>query len=216
MAGTVMVPDSMPAPPYIKIGPAILPSTTEIPRAIAGQTVDPSNFVAGRNASEVVEYHPQNGMARPRLRSLQDFVNEGDNRSPLGMELREDRRKLRTGGQVEGLLIVDVTNGSPAAAAGLHANRHTAHDVVEGAVAMGALVFPPAIVVVAGLEQIPFGESYDMIIGVDGVRVTNFLDFEDLMRDVQPGEIVYLSIVRDGNRVQVPVPLPRTMPPPVF
>jgi hypothetical protein len=35
--------------------------------------------------------------------------------------------------------------------------------------------------------------------------VVNFLDFEDRMRDVQPGEIVYLSIVRNGDRVQVPV-----------
>ena len=81
---------------------------------------------------------------------------------------------------------------------------------------MGALLFPPAILAVAAVEQIRFGESYDMIIGVDGMRVTNFLDFEDLMRDVRPGEIVYLSIVRDGKRVQVPVQLPRTMPAPVF
>jgi S1-C subfamily serine protease len=44
-----------------------------------------------------------------------------------------------------------------------------------------------------------------MIIGVDGARVVNYLDFEDRMRDVQPGEIVYLSIVRNGDRVQVPV-----------
>jgi S1-C subfamily serine protease len=216
MAGTVMVPESMPAPPYVKGGVTIPPSIAEIPRAVAGQTVDPGRFVSGRSASEVVEYEPQNEMAQPQLRSLREFISEGDDRSQLGMELREDRRKLKTGPQVEGLLIVDIVNGSPAAAAGLHANKRTLHDVVEGGIAMGALVFPPAIVAVAGLEQIPFGESYDMIIGVDGVRVTNFLDFEDLMRDVQPGEIVYLSIVRDGNRVQVPVRLPRTMPPPVF
>jgi PDZ domain-containing secreted protein len=30
--------------------------------------------------------------------------------------------------------------------------------------------------------------AYDLIIGVDGSRVTNFLDFYDCMRDVQPGE----------------------------
>ena len=53
--------------------------------------------------------------------------------------------------------------------------------------------------------QVSLGESYDLIIGVDGTRVTNYLDFEDRLRDIQPGEIVYLSIVRDGKRLQVPV-----------
>jgi S1-C subfamily serine protease len=54
------------------------------------------------------------------------------------------------------------------------------------------------------------GESYDMIIGVDGSRVTNFLDFQDRMRDLQPGEIVYLSVVRNGKRLQVTLPVTAT------
>ncbi|HXW83177.1 MAG TPA: PDZ domain-containing protein, partial [Candidatus Binataceae bacterium] len=53
------------------------------------------------------------------------------------------------------------------------------------------------------------GERYDLIIGVDGERVTNSLDFEDRMRDLEPGEIVYLSVVRDGRRLQVKVTVPR-------
>ncbi|HVA67978.1 MAG TPA: PDZ domain-containing protein, partial [Candidatus Binataceae bacterium] len=52
------------------------------------------------------------------------------------------------------------------------------------------------------------GESYDLIIGVDGVRVTDFLDFQDRMRDLKPGEIVYLSVVRDGRRHQFRVAVP--------
>ncbi|HJU28705.1 MAG TPA: PDZ domain-containing protein, partial [Candidatus Binataceae bacterium] len=75
---------------------------------------------------------------------------------------------------------------------------------------------PPAVVAVPILDQVHVGESYDLIVAVDGSRVTNFLDFEDRMRDVRPGEIVYLSIVRDGNRVQVPVHVPTTFAPTAF
>ena len=75
---------------------------------------------------------------------------------------------------------------------------------------VGALVFSGglSVVVIPALDYMQVGESYDMIIGVDGSRVTNFLDFQDRMRDLQPGEIVYLSIVRDGKRVQVTMPVP--------
>ena len=64
-----------------------------------------------------------------------------------------------------------------------------------------------SVVVIPALEYMQVGESYDMIIGVDGSRVTNFLDFQDRMRDLQPGEIVYLSVLRDGKRVQVTLPV---------
>jgi hypothetical protein len=46
---------------------------------------------------------------------------------------------------------------------------------------------------------------------VDGNRVTNFLDFEDRMREVRGGVLVYFSIVRDGRRKQITVKVPRDM-----
>jgi len=64
------------------------------------------------------------------------------------------------------------------------------------------------VLAVAVLEGTHVGESYDMIIGVDGKRVTNYLDFEDEMRDARPGDVVYLSVVRNGKRIQTPVHLP--------
>ena len=207
----------MPAPSYIKRGsPAIAPSTAVIPPATPSQTFNSDNLDSGESDSQIVDYESQGGMQPPPVNSPQDFISDGDDISALGIELREARRKLANGAEADGLLIVDVAGGSPAAAAGLRANKHTAHDVVEGAIAVGAVLFPPAIVAVAALEQIPFGESYDLIIGVDGTRVTNLLDFEDRMRDVRAGEIVYLSIVRNGARVQIPVQLPTTLPPPTF
>jgi PDZ domain len=70
------------------------------------------------------------------------------------------------------------------------------------------MVFPPAMVGVAVISSAEFDQSYDMIIGVDGDRITNVPDFEDHLCMVQSGEIVYLSIVRNGQRRQVPVFIP--------
>jgi S1-C subfamily serine protease len=46
------------------------------------------------------------------------------------------------------------------------------------------------------------------VIGVDGRRVRHILDFQDLTSNVRPGDTVYLTIVRAGKRVQLPVQIP--------
>jgi S1-C subfamily serine protease len=152
----------------------------------------------------------------PPVRSLQDFMSEGDITSPLGIEVREDRRKLKTGEEAQGLLIVDVIADSPAARAGLHPYRRATRDVLETVAVAGALFFPPALLLVPAFDQVHVGDTYDLVIGVDGSRVTNFLDFEDRLRDVQPGEIVYFSIIRNGERRQIQMQVPTTVPRPAF
>lgn len=151
-------------------------------------------------------------MMNPNLHSLNEYLNETDEVSPLGLRLREERRRLKYGGAAEGLLIVNITPGSPAANAGLHAYNRTTKNVFEGAAFGASLVFPPAIFAIPLFDAVPFGESYDLIIGVDASRVTNFLEFENQVRDLQPGEIVYLNVVRDGSRLQVPVQVPALLP----
>lgn len=49
------------------------------------------------------------------------------------------------------------------------------------------------------LDSTQVGESYDMIIGVDGTRVMNFLDFQDRMTDLQPGEVIYQASYATAN-----------------
>jgi len=96
----------------------------------------------------------------------------------------------------------------------LHGYSTVGHSVLEGAAAAAmifapvALVFAPAMLAIAAIEGTQVGESYDMIIGVDGKRVTNYLDFEDQTRDAKPGDVVYLSVIRNGKRMQIPVHLP--------
>ena len=155
-------------------------------------------------------------MNGPPIGTLQDFMSEGDITSPLGMEVREDRRRVKGGGEAEGLLIVDVFAGSPAAHAGLHPYHRAMRDALETAAVAGALFCPPVVLLVPVFDQVHVGESYDLIVGVDGSRVTNFLDFEERMRDVQAGEIVYLSVIRNGERKQIPVPVPDNLTGPTF
>ncbi|HTR63499.1 MAG TPA: PDZ domain-containing protein [Candidatus Binataceae bacterium] len=141
------------------------------------------------------------------------YTADGAFTTPIGMELCEATRKLASGPEVEGLMVLEVVKGSPAANAGLHPYTHKGKSLLRGA-AMAAMMTPFPPVALIGFVAMPLveyahvGESYDMIIGVDGSRVTNYLDFEDRMHDVRPGEIVYLSILRNGRRSQMKVFLP--------
>ncbi len=144
----------------------------------------------------------------PHVYSLQDFVNQGVDESPLGIEVREDCSKLQTSQRVCGLAVLDVRHGSPADKAGIKRYTALTHDLLDGASVAAALVFPPAIVAVAVIDQSGIGESFDLVIGVDGRRVRHILDFQDLTANVRPGDTVYLTIVRSGKRVQLPVQIP--------
>ena len=205
---TVIVPDSMAAPEPPSARASEPPTTTEIPQSNLGPQpgtaeIDPAD-------AQVVTYQQaqQNPeLIDPQLHSLREFLDEENQPPPLGVELREDQRKLDSGEIANGLLVVSVQERSAAALAGLRPDKHTMRNVLQGA-AFAAALFPPTaplVFLVPVLNDVSLGETYDLIIGVDGTRVTNYLDFEDRMRDVRSGEIVYLSIVRNGQRVQVPV-----------
>ena len=186
------------------------PGTTVIPSAAQEQALPP-DAGAGSSSSQVVNYEANQQMPlnEPQLHSLQEFMNEGTNTSPLGVELQEGARRGKNGREIDGLLVVALQPGSPAEVAGLQAGHRAAHDVLEGAAVAASLVFPPAVLAVPVIETIQLGENYDLIIGVDGNRVTNFMDFQDQLREAQPGETVYLNILRSGKRLQVPVEMPQ-------
>lgn len=213
-SATAAVPSNMVAtPPDLDNAQ---PGTAEIPPANpadASQQRPPSpapDSQPSNESSEVARYQEeQSGLPPEQLRRLQQFDSEGELSTPLGMQLREARRTLESGEEADGLLVTAVEKGSPAAAVGLHPFSHSVHDALAAAAMVGAVFSGGlAVVIIPALDYMQVGESYDMIIGVDGSRVTNFLDFEDRMRDLQPGEVIYLSVVRNGKRVQVTMPVP--------
>jgi hypothetical protein len=198
---------------------ATQPGTAEIPgvNSADGSPTAPNTApdaqppadLQSSNDGEIARYQEeQSGMPPEQLRALQEFDSEGELQTPFGMQLREAKRTLNSGEDADGLLITAITKGSPAAAAGLRPYSHTVHDAIAAAAMVGAVFSGGlSVIVIPAIDYMQVGESYDMIIGVDGSRVTNFLDFQDRMRDLQPGELVYLSVVRDGRRLQVTMPV---------
>lgn len=186
------------------------PGTEEIPPA---NSVD----AAQQPPSPALEAQPSDesgDVERYREDQSEQLESEGELSTPFGMQLREARRRLNSGEEADGLLITAVEKDSPAAAIGLHAYSHRIHDALTGVAIAGAVVLllvpggQLAYLLIPVLDSAQVGESYDMIIGVDGTRVMNFIDFQDRMADLQPGEVIYLSVVRNGKRVQVVMPVP--------
>ena len=204
----VEVPD--PAEAQTNVAPEKGSSIAEIPRAEGTPSSEEQSGPdsLGRQGASYDPLNPPPPPAVPELHSLREFLDQMTETSPLGVELREDRTTLRSGETINGLAVVSIAEGSPAARAGLRPYSGAAHAVLEGATMAASLVFPPAIVALTIIDQTHVGESYDLIIGVDGTRVCDLLQFEDQTRALRPGETVYLNIVRDGARLQIPVNLP--------
>ena len=187
------------------------PQMQEIPQANPEETpvaMVPPNAIP----ADVNNYMIDDPTLAGSLGTARDFVAEGEESSPIGFEVRESHCRLKTGERTDGLLIIKVYKGSPADEAGLHAVNGGKQHALQ-ALAIGAgMAFPPAMlltmVALPMIEYTEMGKSYDMIIGIDGMRVNNFFDFEERMRNVQPGELVYLNLVRNGKRMQVAVPVP--------
>jgi hypothetical protein len=210
----------VPTPPDINASQA---GAAEIPASTAGDIdtsqqepapnpvgSQPVNSQPSNQSDDVRRYEEeQSGMPPEQLKSLQQFDSEGELSTPFGMQLREAKRTLKSGEDADGLLITAVAKGSPADNVGLRAYTHGIHDALAGAAIAGMMVPGGqfAILLLPVLDYMQVGESYDMIIGVDGSRVTNFLDFQDRMRYLQPGELIYLSVLRDGKRIQVTMPV---------
>jgi hypothetical protein len=186
------------------------PDTVEIPPAnsVDASQPPPSTALESQPSDE------NSDVARYREDQSEQLESEGELSTPFGMQLREARRRLNSGEEADGLLITVVEKDSPAAAVGLHAYNHRVHDALTGVAIAGAvfLLLVPggqfAYLLIPVLDSTHVGESYDMIIGVDGTRVMNFSDFQDRMTDLEPGEVIYLSVVRNGKRVQVTMPVP--------
>jgi hypothetical protein len=196
--------------------PNYAPNASEIPSVSDDLTPTPATGAQQpaieptlAEPNEITSYQQeQSGMPPEQLKSLREYDSGGDLSTSLGMRLREDRRVLSTGEEADGLLIVAIAKNSPASEAGLHSYNAAGHNVMTGVAMAGAMIFPPAILLVPALDYTSIGESYDLIIGIDGARVRNFLDYQDRTRDLRPGEMVYLSVVRDGKRLQLTITAP--------
>ena len=84
----------------------------------------------------------------------------------------------------DGLLVEQTTKGGPAAAAGIHGGDRVAE---------------------AGMRRIIIGG--DVIVALDGQKVTNQYDVDVLLNRKRPGDSVTLTVYRGAKKMDVPVKL---------
>src|SRR5216683_2202280 len=123
---TILVPYSVPSSRYAQGSATQSAATTEIPQALPdGGAGSAASGEMGAPSGQIVNYQQYQNAQRidPQLRSVQEFIQEGDNTSSLGIEVQEAQRKTRSGKMADGLVIVGVIKGSPADLAGLRAYR---------------------------------------------------------------------------------------------
>jgi S1-C subfamily serine protease len=84
----------------------------------------------------------------------------------------------------EGLLVEEATKGSPAAAAGIRGGDRVA---------------------LAGMRRIYIGG--DVIVGVDGQKVSNEFDINVILNRKRPGDTVTVTIYRGAKKLDIPVKL---------
>lgn len=84
----------------------------------------------------------------------------------------------------EGLLVEQVTKGSPAASSGVHGGDRVAQ---------------------AGMRRIFIGG--DVIVAADGQKVANKFDLDVILNRKRPGDTITLTVYRGAKKIDVPVKL---------
>ena len=84
----------------------------------------------------------------------------------------------------EGLLVEETTKSSPAAAAGIRGGDRMA---------------------LAGMRSIRIGG--DVIVGIDGQKVSNQFDINYILNRKRPGDTVTITLYRGGKKLDIPVKL---------
>jgi hypothetical protein len=174
----------------------------EIPASPSGNWND--------NAPAGIEDGLHDAQGGPHLSNLDEFTGYDDTyESPIGAVLQRNCAELSGKQTVCGVAVLEVRPHSAAAAAGLKPYSGLVHTLLGAAVVGSAMVFPPAIAGLDLVEQSHVGESFDLIIGVDGQRIRSLSNFQDATSNIGVGDVLYLSVVRSGKRLQIPVRITR-------
>jgi hypothetical protein len=120
---------------------------------------------------------------------------------------------------VQGLEVVNVDDGSPAAQAGLKGRGGMTSMGETGATASNMMA-PLNLIVMPLLKKTgSLGSSGDLIVAIDDKRVDKADALRDALDSDKPGDIIYLTIVRaepgsQKNTIKVPVKLAAAKPSP--
>jgi S1-C subfamily serine protease len=160
----------------------------------------------------------------PNLGSVDDYVKNREYPYPgsalpsyvplLGISVFRNEGKLASGQRLSGLAVTSVDKSSPAYDAGIRAQRlkktKVAAQIGAAALCVGASVFfPPAVIGIPLLARnMGSPRAYDVIVAIDAERIRDVNELENSLRYVKAGETIYVTIIREGQRVQLRVPMP--------
>jgi S1-C subfamily serine protease len=130
----------------------------------------------------------------------------------LGIEVKNGESTLKNRHSFEGVEILTVLPHSPGAAAGLQGEQQQVQAALMVGLLAASMFFPPAMIGVAVLGSSGLGKSQEFIIAVDGKRTHDVIELGEAFDKAETGEVVYLTVVRDGKRKQFPVALPGPTP----
>jgi S1-C subfamily serine protease len=156
---------------------------------------------------------PGDAFSEPGLGSASDYVNSSGSAGAyeirlLGIEVNDGAARMKNGHPVSGVEVISTIPHGAAAAAGLRGRHEGAQVALTIGLLAGAVFFPPAMLGMMALQQSGLGSSHEIIIAVDGQRTRDVADLGDALAKAQAGEIVYLTVVSNGRREQIPVELP--------
>jgi S1-C subfamily serine protease len=176
------------------------------PAPAAGQQLAPPTGAV----PPAVPQQPNNVVDLQGVHEYLDSSGEPLEISQLGITARDGHATLDDGESISGVSVVEVLPGSAAAKAlGSHdVARYIVSGALIGAGVASAVLFPPALIGVVMLANTELSGPHDLVVGVDGTRVRNTMDFMESVADLQSGDTVYLSVVRHGERHQIPIHLP--------
>ena len=150
--------------------------------------------------------HVRRRRVRPLSEYLWDVPTKREDVDRLGIEV-EDAIDRFEGHDVFGVEVLNVRQSSPGALAGLRSRKAVVSTVLKTITLVGTLVFVPTRFIYDWVSETGAGDWHDLIIGVDGERVQSVSELENALGQVKEGDIVYLTLLRSGKRVQVPVSL---------
>ena len=141
----------------------------------------------------------------------------GESRPYLGLSVQYILTHDPPGKIVQGLEVVSVDDGSPAANAGLK-GRGQMTSVGETGATASNLMAPLNLIVMPLLAKSgSLGNNGDLIVAIDDKRIDKAGALRDALDSDKPGDIIYLTIVRAGsgshkNTIKVPVKLAAAKP----
>lgn len=146
--------------------------------------------------------------------SVDDYMSDGwseerDLAVPLlGMTVREEMGRIASGAPMAGVGVMTVASGGPANRAGIGAPHTVLRTTAITALLAGGMFFPPAMFGALALSRSGIGDSHDLIVAVDGYRTHNLFQFRHAIDRAAPGQILYLRVIRSGERREFRVEIP--------